>query len=258
MIYNRFVVCGDSYSEGMTDEIIDGNYRGWADRVADGLAKKSATFTYVNLAVRGKLLQQVIDDQLPVALTYITGPDTLVSFHAGANDALRPGFDPVLAKQRYQAAVRTLAATGATVMLFTVLEDTGNKGRGSKAWRERFGGFNQSIREVAAEVDAILLDPNKESFFSDRRFLAFDRLHLNSLGHSRCAEAILENLGCEFDPGWRVPLPPAPPTPWIKERAIGVLWFFSFALPWVIRRLRGRSSGDGRIGKYPTPVSWPR
>lgn len=258
MIYNRFVVCGDSYSEGMTDEMVDGHYRGWADRVADGLAKKSSTFTYANLAVRGKLLPQVIEDQLEIALSFVTGPDTLISFHAGANDALRPGFDQALAKQRYQSAVRTLAASGATIMLLTVLEDTGNSGRGSKLWQERFAAFNNGVREVAAEVGAILLDANQERFFSDRRFLAFDRLHLNSLGHSRSADAILEKLGYESDPGWRTPLPPAQPTPWIKERAIGVLWFFTFALPWIFRRLRGRSSGDGRACKYPTPTSWPR
>ena len=72
MIFNRLVVCGDSYSEGMSDEKFDGQYRGWADRVADGLAKKSPTFTYANLAVRGKLLQQVIDDQLAIAISYVT------------------------------------------------------------------------------------------------------------------------------------------------------------------------------------------
>jgi lysophospholipase L1-like esterase len=257
MIYNRLVVCGDSYSEGMSDEMVNGHYRGWADRVADELAKKSSTFTYANLAVRGKLLQQVIDDQLPMALEYITGPETLLSFHAGANDALRPGFDASVAREKYQSAVRTLAATGATVMLFTVLEDTGNKGRGSKVWQERFGAFNNSIREIAAEVGAIIVDANSERFFSDRRFLAFDRLHLNSMGHSRCADAVLEKLGYDFDPEWRRPLPPAEPTPWIKERVIGVQWFFLFALPWIIRRLRGRSSGDGRVAKYPKPVSWP-
>jgi lysophospholipase L1-like esterase len=258
MIYNRLVVCGDSYSEGMTDEKVDGQYRGWADRIADGLAKNSPTFTYANLAVRGKLLPQVIADQVPIALTYVTGPETLISFHAGANDALRPGFDQALAKERYQSAVRTLAASGGTIMLFTVLEDTGNSGRGSKLWQERFGTFNRGVREVAAEVGAIIMDANQERFFSDKRFLAFDRLHLNALGHSRCADAILEKLGYEFDPGWRTPLPAAKPTPWIKDRAIGVLWFFTFALPWIFRRLRGRSSGDGRVCKYPTPISWPR
>ena len=68
MKYTRFVVCGDSYSEGMSDELVNGKYRGWADRVADGLAQGNPDFTYANLAIRGKLLQQVIDDQLPVAL----------------------------------------------------------------------------------------------------------------------------------------------------------------------------------------------
>ena len=242
----------------MTDEMVDGHYRGWADRVADGLAKKSPTFTYANLAVRGKLLPQVIEDQLEIALSFVTGPDTLISFHAGANDALRPGFDQALAKQRYQSAVRTLAASGATIMLFTVLEDTGNSGRGSKLWQERFAAFNNGVREVAAEVGAILLDANQERFFSDRRFLAFDRLHLNSLGHSRSADAILEKLGYEFDPGWRTPLPPVQPTPWVKKRALGAKWFFTFVLPWIIRRIRGRSSGDGRVCKYPTPISWPK
>lgn len=242
----------------MSDEKIEGFYRGWGDRVADRLAKQSSTFTYANLAVRGKLLQQVIDDQLPLAMTYITGPETLVSFHAGANDALRPSFDAQASKERYQSAVRTLAGTGATVILFTVLEDTGNKGRGSKVWQERFGGFNRSIREVAAEVGAIIIDANAERFFSDRRFLAFDRLHLNEMGHARCAEAVLEKLGYDFDPEWRTPLPPAKPTPWVKERAVGVLWFFLFALPWIFRRLRGRSSGDGRVAKYSEPISWPR
>ena len=79
MVYQRFIVCGDSYSEGMTDEIIDGQYRGWADRVADEMAKAHPDFTYVNLAVRGKLLGQVVQDQVPVALSFVTGADTLVS-----------------------------------------------------------------------------------------------------------------------------------------------------------------------------------
>ena len=55
MSFQRFIVCGDSYSEGMSDEVIHGKYRGWADRVADVMAQANADFTYVNLAVRGKL-----------------------------------------------------------------------------------------------------------------------------------------------------------------------------------------------------------
>jgi hypothetical protein len=142
-------------------------------------------------------------------------------------------------------------------MLFTVLERTGNSGRGSDVWAARFGEFNKIVHKVGAEVGAIIVDANNETFFSDNRFLAFDRLHLNAEGHNRVAQALLEKLGYQFDPSWRIPLPPAKPTPWIKKRAISVLWFLTFALPWIWRRLRGKSSGDGRSAKYPTPTGWP-
>jgi lysophospholipase L1-like esterase len=257
MSFQRLIVCGDSYSEGMTDEVIDGKYRGWADRVADVMAGANPDFTYVNLAIRGKLLGQVVENQVPIALRYITGKETLVTFHAGANDALRPGYQASIAIPLYQEGVRLIAQSGATLMLFTVLERTGNKGRGAELWEKRFSEFNRGVREVGAEVGAIVVDANQESFFSDRRFLAFDRLHLNAEGHNRCAQAVLERIGLPFDPAWRTPLPPAKKIPWVLEKGVTVAWFIIFALPWIYRRLRGRSSGDGRSAKYPTPVKWP-
>jgi len=257
MVFQRLIVCGDSYSEGMTDEVIDGKYRGWADRVADVMTEARADFTYVNLAIRGKLLAQVAEDQVPIALTFVTGKETLVTFHAGANDALRPGYQASIAISVYQDAVRLIAKSGATVMLFTVLERTGNKGKGAELWEKRFSEFNRGVREVGAQVGAIVVDANQETFFSDRRFLAFDRLHLNGEGHNRCAQAVLERIGLPFDPAWRTPLPPAKKIPWVLEKGVTVAWFVIFALPWIYRRLRGKSSGDGRSAKYPTPVKWP-
>lgn len=258
MAFERFIVCGDSYSEGMTDEIIDGKYRGWADRVADVMGQSHPNFTYINLAVRGKLLGQVAEDQVPTAISFVTGPNTLVSFHAGANDALRPGYQASVAVPLYQEAVRRLAKSGAQLMLFTVLERTGNKGKGAEIWEKRFSEFNRGVRAVGAEVGAIVVDASEEDFLSDRRFLAFDRLHLNSIGHDRCAQAVLELIGLPFNPAWRTPLPHVKKTPWLVEKAITVAWFFIFALPWIWRRIRGKSSGDGRSAKYPLPVTWPR
>jgi lysophospholipase L1-like esterase len=241
----------------MTDELVNGKYRGWADRVADGLAEGNPEFTYANLSIRGKLLQQVIEDQLPVALSYVTGPETLLSFHAGANDAIRPNYDAELARKRYTEAVRKAAASGATLMLFTVLEETGNSGRTARLWKERFGAFNAMVREVGAEVGAIVPDGNSGNLFQDNRFLAFDRLHVNVDGHFRIAQAVLERLDYPFDASWKAPLPPMPKSFVIKRKLTTPLWFFSFVIPWVIRRLRGKSSGDGRVSKYPTPISWP-
>ncbi|CAN2227315.1 TesA Lysophospholipase L1 and related esterases [Candidatus Nanopelagicaceae bacterium] len=257
MTFKRFIALGDSFTEGMTDEVIDGNYRGWADRVADILTLQTSEFTYVNLAVRGKLVKQVTEDQVPLAIPLITGKETLLSFHAGANDVLRPNYRPENVFPIYNEAVRKLAATGATLMLFTVLERTGNTGKTADMWAERFGTFNKNIRAIAAEVGAIIVDANEEKFLSDRRLLAFDRLHLNPLGHDRVAQGVLEVLGMPFDPNWRLPLPIAKPTPWLVKKATSAAWFITFALPWIWRRIRGKSSGDGRSAKYPEPINWP-
>ena len=95
--FKRFIALGDSMTEGMNDEIIRGNFRGWADRVADVLATQHDDFTYMNLAIRGKLVGQVLNEQIPLAIPFITDDldpsQVLVSFHAGANDVLRPKYD---------------------------------------------------------------------------------------------------------------------------------------------------------------------
>lgn len=241
----------------MSDEKKYGHYRGWADRVADVMATAHPDFTYANLAIRGKLVNQVVAEQISAALDQVTGPETLISFHAGANDVIRPGYKADVVLAQYADAVRRIAASGATVLLFTVLERTGNTGRSAKMWEERFGAFNKNVRAVAQEVGAIVADANEERAFSDRRFLAFDRLHLNAMGHERVAQAVLEILELPFDAGWREPLPPAKPEPKVLRAIVTVIWFITFALPWMWRRARGKSSGDGRSCKYPIAIGWP-
>lgn len=257
MDFLRFIALGDSFTEGMTDQVISGNYRGWADRVADVLTKQNLDFTYLNLAIRGKLVAQVVNDQVPQALPFITGKDTLLSFHAGANDVIRPNYRSENVFPIYNEAVRKLAATGVTLMLFTVLERTGNTGKTADMWALRFSNFNKNVRTIGAEVGAIIVDANEKKFLSDQRFLAFDRLHLNAIGHDRVAQGVLELLGQPFDPNWRLPLPSAKPTPRLLNWAKNVGWVITFVLPWIWRRIRGVSSGDGRSAKYPTPVKWP-
>jgi lysophospholipase L1-like esterase len=105
-------------TEGMQDEVINGRYRGWADRVADVMAKNYENFTYANLAVRGKLVGQVHREQVPVAIGLVNGPSTIISFHAGANDVIRPKYDPAKTIDTYNDAVDQIMKSGATLMLF--------------------------------------------------------------------------------------------------------------------------------------------
>ncbi len=254
--FTRFIALGDSMTEGMCDEIIDGKYRGWADRVADTLVKESPNFSYVNLAIRGKLLHQVIDGQIPAAKAFITGPETLVSFHAGANDVLRPSYQAEDAFAKYEKGVSDLAKTGATIIVFTVVDRVEGNGKTAQLWHERFSSFNVNVRNVAKKHGATIIEADDAKWLADLRFLAVDRLHLNSDGHWRLSQAVLEKLGKEFDPAWKIPLSPAKKKSWLRINTEKTLWIITFVLPWIWRRIRGKSSGDGRSAKYETPIAW--
>ena len=255
-MFTRYIALGDSMTEGMTDEIVNGHFRGWADRIADVMATKSPNFTYMNLAVRGKLIQQVIDDQLPQIKQYVTGKETLVSFHAGANDVIRPNYNPAITLPLYIEAAKKVAETGCTLMLFTVMEKPTSEGKTGQIWESRFHEFNKIVRHTAIETGAVLIDWNVAPFLSDLRFLAVDRLHLNAEGHYRVAQGVLEKLGLPFDAEWKVPLPPAQEIAKFKKLASDFHWIATFVIPWIWRRARGKSSGDGRKSKHSSPIKW--
>jgi lysophospholipase L1-like esterase len=249
---DSFVALGDSFTEGLEDERgPDGRHRGWADRLAAALATSNGRVRYANLAIRGRLLDQVIAEQVPVAAEL--GP-ALVSFHAGPNDVLRPRVDLPALLVRYEAAVERLRATGAQVLLFTVIERAGGTGRTADLLAARFGAFNQAAREVAQRHGCLLVDMGAAPALQDRRLWHEDRLHLAPEGHARVAAAALEQLGFS-DPEllagavgwWREPLP-ALTRHGIAGRSADLRadlrWVRRYFLPWVGRRLRGVSSGD--------------
>ncbi len=256
MQYTRFIALGDSMTEGMKDEVINGAYRGWADRVADGLAKNQPGFTYLNLAIRGKLLSQVVRDQIPIAVKFIEGRQTLVSFHAGANDVLRPTYDSKVSLPQYEKGVKQLTDAGATVIIFTVVDKVEGKGKIAKLWHERFSAFNGNVRIVSEKYPTILFEGKKAEFLNTQSFLSSDRLHMNSEGHRRLANAVLEGLGYEFDPSWRNEIPVNEKKSILKPLS-NIAWVITFLIPWIWRRLRGKSSGDGRKSKHSEPIIWP-
>jgi len=248
---DSFVALGDSFTEGLEDERgPDGRHRGWADRVAAALATSNGRVRYANLAVRGRLLDQVIAEQVPAAI--VLAP-SLISFHAGPNDVLRPRVDLPALLIRYEAAVERLRDTGAQVLLFTVTGRAGT-GRTAELLATRFGAFNATAREVADRHGCLLVDIASAPALQDRRLWHEDRLHLAPEGHARVAAAVLERLGFS-DPEllagaigwWREPLPTVTARG-IAGRAADLLadlrWVRRYLLPWVGRRLRGVSSGD--------------
>ena len=261
---DSYVALGDSFTEGLHDEVgADGRHRGWADRVAEGLAAANGRVRYANLAIRGRLLDPVLAEQVPVALAL---KPALVSFHAGGNDILRPRVDVSKVLSSYEQTVAQLRENGSEVLLFTVIgppRDTGRTSRTTGRLVGRFAAFNTCARRVADQYGCALADVGAEPALLDRRLWHEDRLHLTPEGHARVAAAALEALGLET-PGslaeWRQLLPPKVASGRIEDVWGDVRWARTFLLPWVGRRLRGVSSGDALLPKRPqfveiTPVT---
>ena len=247
-----FVAIGDSFTEGLEDALPRGVHRGWADRVADRLSVEVQGFRYANLAVRGRLLGQVVDEQLPAALAL---RPTLVSLAAGTNDALRRSFDPEALSERLCDAARRIAAAGAVPLLFTGT-DPSRRLPLARRLLPRIDALNAAAREAAWETDGVLVELFDAKVFDDPRLWSDDRLHLNSLGHAKVADAVLEALGFEIAHDWRAPLGVIAPKPWRAARLEDARWVRAHLAPWLHRRLRGRSSGDLISAKHPVLAPW--
>lgn len=271
-----YAAVGDSFTEGVGDPGPDGRFVGWADRLAvllsdrrpdpglatlttlttpdpDGPACGPGTeFRYANLAVRGRLLDQIVEEQVPRAKEL--APD-LVSFCAGGNDILRPGSDPDAIAERYEAAVADL-----TRAVGTVLVCTGFDTRGVPVLRHlrgKIATYTAHVRAIADRHNCPVLDLWSLRSVQDRRAWSEDRLHLSPDGHTRVALRAAQVLGLD--------VPADPDQPWPREgvrtaaevRRDNLHWAREYLVPWIGRRLRGESSGDHVEPKRPDLLPLP-
>jgi lysophospholipase L1-like esterase len=279
-VIETFVAIGDSFTEGLADQVPAGGFRGWADMVAAALAAQRPGFRYANLAIRGKLLGQVVAEQVPRAVEL--APD-LVSLAAGGNDilcgddvdALAADFEPAVAKLQ-AAGCRVLIFTGFDPRMFPVI----------RLLRGRIAAYNMHLRGIADDYGCDLVDLWSMRALKDPRAWSPDRLHLTTQGHQQVARRTCEVLGIPPAGDWATPPPPAPATPvpaipvpatrvpatpapatrvpaipvsaawarraqWLAARRQDARWAREYAAPWLRRRLTGASSGDGLRPKRP-------
>lgn len=243
-----FVAIGDSFTEGYGDYYPDGSCQGWADRFARLLAASAPGLTYANLAIRGKLLRQVMAEQVPQAIAL--KPD-FVSLAAGGNDLLRPGADPSALADSFEQAVIQLRAAGSRVLLFSGFDPAGLPLM--RLIRSKCIAYNAQIKDIAARHDCLHVDLWSMSVLADPRLWCADRLHLAADGHRRVALHVAEIAGLAVSEDWRTPLSPdlAGRLGWLPARRQDLHWARAYAAPWIGRRLRGVSSGDDVPAKRP-------
>ena len=263
-VWRRYVALGDSFTEGLMDEVgPDGRHRGWADRLAEELGRRAVDrghdgVQYANLAVRGRLVAQVVEEQVPAALAL--EPD-LVSLAVGVNDTLRRRFDVNAAATALESGVRDLRASGADVLLFAFGDPT-RRSRAMTIVRDRIHAYNSAVRAIARQYDCRLVDFWQVAAYDDPRLWDEDWLHLSPEGHRLVVATALEALGLG-DEGWRTPAVDPPPPALPRRAATNARWVGRHLLPWMARRARGRTSGDQVTAKLPGyvrrgPVGPPR
>ena len=240
MTFHRYVALGDSFTEGVGDPDPErpNGLRGWADRVAEVLATRTDDFGYANLAIRGRKLDG----------------DPGRAGRAGAGARARPGHD-LRRRQRHHAAARRPRRAGRPV----------RRGAGPARRHRRpppgvdgvrpgrLGDLPPRPRPVRALQRAGPRGRRPERR-DGRRLLADARVpRLALLGHRPDAHGP-GRPPADGDRGPRHPrrparhpgaeLPPAATLTPREQRQANLAWTRSFAVPWVHRRITGRSSGD--------------
>ncbi|MFD1151109.1 SGNH/GDSL hydrolase family protein [Saccharothrix hoggarensis] len=242
----RYVAIGDSFTEGVGDERPDGTPRGWADLVAAGLAAAlDDTVHYANLAVRGRLLEPIATTQLDAALSLTPAP-TLLTLNGGGNDMMRPGCDLARLVALTERAMRRCVDAGVRLVVLSGADPSDGLPFGRTIHR-RGKVLTEAIAELTARHDVLFVDAFNDAEVRRPEYWSPDRLHLNAAGHHRVASLVLTALGHTTAAQAVEPGPVARRTLRAEAR-----YYREHVLPWINRRLRGRSSGDDLAGKHPT------
>ena len=247
--WSRYVAMGDSFTEGVGDPEprSPGGLRGWADRVAEELSVGHPDFAYANLAISGRLLRQILDEQVGPALTL--QPD-LITLNAGGNDLLFHRTDPDNLALELDTGVAALAASGASILLFTG-PDWGATPVLGRA-RGKVAIFNENIRIIAARHDALIADLWALRQLTNPLMWDPDRLHFSPLGQHTIAMMVLDTLNVPHSLEPQTPKS-LPESSWRAARASDIIWAREHLVPWVLRRLTQRSSAEDRHPKRPDP-----
>ena len=242
----RYVAIGDSFTEGVGDELPDGHVRGWADLTAQGWADAAGhPISYANLAIRGRLAWPIVAQQLEAALAL---HPTHLSFNGGGNDVLRPRADVEHIADAFSRVLRRCDEEGVTLILLSGANPSGQLPMG-KVFQKRGDLLSEAVlRRVENRPDVItaLNWPDRE--LSEPQYWSEDRLHMNAAGHHRVAARVLHALGFEPPETWWAPSDVG------RAGPSGYAYYRDFVGPWVKRRVTGTSSGDGRTAKYPAWV----
>lgn len=252
-LYRSYVALGDSLTEGLGDFDFEVSRFGcgWADRLSELLARVAyehgQSFSYANLALRGSSLYDILTAQLEDALKL--NPD-FVTIFAGSNDFMRPKRQHPEMQALLRGAVARLHAQGAHVVLVNTVNPV-HLGM-FRILSHKARALSALIDSVAAEYEAPVLNLFEMDDFAKLEYWCEDMVHFSGHGHIKIANKAARLLGLEhgFDEADATEM-----TAPARDPLAVTAWLVRDVLPFIGRRLTGRSSGDGLEPKHDSYVT---
>ncbi len=190
-MWKRFVAIGDSFTEGIGDEVEGIALKSWVDHFVQLCVND---IEYANFAKRGLVTREIRSQQLEKALTF--NPD-LVSLIAGANDVLKGRWNHYAYKEDMKCMIDTLSKTGADIMIanlpdFTVRLPFSTEKK--QVLKEQLLEANEVILSLSREHQLHHIDFWNHQLVNDNTLWSKDFIHPNSKGYVKVAELIFSSL----------------------------------------------------------------
>ncbi|WP_116758535.1 SGNH/GDSL hydrolase family protein [Bacillus luti] len=190
-MWKRFVAIGDSFTEGIGDEVEGIALKSWVDHFVQLCVND---IEYVNFAKRGLVTKEIRLQQLEKALTF--KPD-LVSLIAGANDVLKGRWNHQAYKNEMEFMIDKLSKTDADIVIanlpdFTVRLPFSSEKK--QVIQEQLLEANDVIRSLSREYKLHHIDFWNHQLVNDNTLWSTDLIHPNSKGYVKVAELIFNSL----------------------------------------------------------------
>lgn len=190
-MWKRFVAIGDSFTEGIGDEVEGIALKSWVDHFVQ-LCEKD--IEYANFAKLGLVTEEIRLQQLEKALTF--NPD-LVSLIAGANDVLKGRWNHDAYKNDMEFMIDTLSKAGADIIIanlpdFTVRLPFASEKK--QEIKEQLLEANEVIHSLSREYKLHHVDFWNHHLVNDNTLWSKDLIHPNSKGYVKVAELIFSSL----------------------------------------------------------------
>ena len=253
-VVTSYVAIGDSLSEGLGDfSFLERRvHSGWTDRLATLLAKEAELegyeFRYANLAIRGSNIAAIMGSQLDRAL--LLKPD-LVTVMAGQNDFFCKAENLPELERVFREGIQKLLDAGCRVIVSNTINPIHLVV--FRRLARLATTMTEMIERVAKDLNVPIHDVHRIDSLAEVRYWAEDMVHFSGPGHIKVANKAAELLQLryrlsEFDDC----------EIWIPKRGlIGTSrWVLLHVIPFMVRRARGVTSGDGLEPKLPELTSY--